>query len=1056
MTMKSNILKSLLSVWVMAFLTIIPSVAQQAAPQKDGGVEVTGVVLDEATGEPVFGLSVKSSLWSAYTDEQGHFTLKVAHLQEIITVSGLDYARRDIPLKGNNTVEIKVFSNVFNGYSKDMENLTGSVSSTFQVEAAKNVGTDVPYALTPDELYQVKLGGDVRSVTRSGVTGAGAATFIRGLNSLNANAQPLYVVDGVIWDAQTDLTSVFDGFQSNVLGSLDVHDIKSVTVLKDGTSLYGTKAANGVVMITTNRGESAVTKIDLNIAGGFTEAPSNLPMMGGDDYRVYVTEMLHSNGLTSEMIDEMDFLTEDELSAAYNRYHNQTDWAGEAYRNAWSQTYSIGVNGGDDKALYYFSVGYTNRQGTVKTTSMDRINTRFNADIKMAKNLTTALNVGFAYQNRYLYDDGMNKYTSPSYMSMAKAPFLSPYSFTSTGAQSKDYDDADEFGIGNPAAFFANATDRNKIRQYRFDIGFKPVWKVTEGLTLSDMFSYSLDKHMESYYSPMMGTTPEYMEAYADYSENTQKSQTMRNISLYNDLRAAYRFDFKNEMDLTAMLGWRYITNDYEMDYVESHNSGTDNNVSVNGSYDFTKSDGINNKTHTVSTYLNLEYSYLDRYFVNAVVSLDGSSRFGKQTKEGLHIFGHSFGLFPAINGAWLISSEPFMKDAKAVNLLKLRIGYDVTGNDDIEDYAAYAYFKTQRYIEKANGMVLSNLENPTLQWETTGRAHAGIDVGLFDERLNLTADVYTSRTKNLLTLKHVNNVAGVDYYWSNEGELSNKGVEATADVRIMSRRNFKWNLGLSVGTYKNRIESLPESSYVTEAYGAEILTQVGQAAGVFYGYKTDGVLVDEEAASNHNLALVDESGKYTYFGAGDMKFIDVNGDGILNDKDKQIIGDPNPDIYGSFFTKLSYRNLSLNALFTYSLGNDVYNYTRAQLESASDYSNQTTAALSRWKAEGQVTSFPKATYADPMGNSRFSDRWIEDGSYLRLKTLTLSYHIPIESMFLKGLDVWVAANNLLTFTKYLGMDPESSVSNQVLYQGIDAGMTPQTRSYHLGIKINL
>ncbi len=1053
--MKSNTIHIVACVLALSLFALLPVAAREARPN-DSGIEVTGSVIDEASGAPAFGLSVQSSLQKVFTDEQGHFTLKVAHLQEVITVSGEDYARREIPLKGKSQIEIKVFSNSFNGYSKDVESPTGSVSTTFQVEAAKNVGTDVPYAMTPDELYQVQLGGDVRAISRSGANGAGAATFIRGLNSLNANAQPLYIVDGVIWDSQTDLTSIFEGFQPNVLGSIDVHDIKSITVLKDGTSLYGTKAANGVVMINTNRGESAVTKIDLNAAGGFTEAPSNLPMMNGDDFRVYATEMLHSNGYTAKDISNLDFLNEDELVAIYNRYHNVTDWGKEAYQGAWNQTYSIGVNGGDEKALYYFSVGYTNRKGVIRTTSTDRINTRFNADINMAKKLTMALNVGFTYQNRYLYDDGMNKYTSPSYMSMVKAPFMSPYSFTATGGKSKDYDDADIFGIGNPAAFFENAADRNKIRQYRFDIGIKPVWKITKGLTLSDMFSYNLDKHMESYYSPMMGTTPQYLEQYDDYSENTQKSQTMRNISLFNDLRIAYSFDFEKEMKLTAMLGWRYITNDYEMDFVESHNSGTDNNISVSSSYDFTKSDGINNTTHTVSTYLNVSYSYLDRYFLNAAVSLDGSSRFGKETKEGLHIFGHSFGLFPAVNAAWLISSEPFMRDAAAVDLLKLRVGYDVTGNDDIEDYASYAYFKTKRYIEKANGMVLANLENPTLQWETTGRVHAGIDLGLFNERLNLTADIYSSRTKNLLTLKQVNNVAGVDYYWSNDGELSNKGVEATADVRLMSRRNFRWNLGISMGTYKNRIESLPEKSYVTEAYGAEILTMVGQPAGVFYGYKTDGVLSTEAAAKQHNLALIDERGKYTYFKAGDMKFIDVDKDGVLNDADKQIIGDPNPDIYGSFFTKFALFRLSLNVLFTYSLGNDVYNHTRSQLESASDYANQTTAALSRWKAEGQVTSFPKATYGDPMGNSRFSDRWIEDGSYLRLKTLTLSYHIPIESMFIKGLDVWAAANNLLTFTKYLGMDPESSVNNGVLYQGIDAGMIPQTRSYHIGIKINL
>ena len=306
------------------------------------------------------------------------------------------------------------------------------------------------------------------------------------------------------------------------------------------------------------------------------------------------------------------------------------------------------------------------------------------------------------------------------------------------------------------------------------------------------------------------------------------------------------------------------------------------------------------------------------------------------------------------------------------------------------------------------------------------------------------------------MVLKQYQDISGLNSYWTNSGMLGNKGAEVSLNAKVLNLKDFHWELGVSAGHYVNNILELPNGSYTTKVYDGEVLTAVGSSAGVFYGYKTNGVFASEAAASAANLRLQNSNGSFSTFGAGDVIFEDKSGDGIIDEKDKQVIGNPNPVLYGTFTNKFSYKNFLLTALFTYSYGNDVYNYQRSQLESGKDFGNQTTAMVTRWTSEDQTTNQPKALYGDPMGNSRFSDRWIEDGSYIRMKSLTLSYSLPIKSNFIEGFSVWVSANNLFTITKYLGVDPEFSAQNSVLFQGVDAGLLPFSKSYNIGLKFNL
>ena len=504
--------------------------------------------------------------------------------------------------------------------------------------------------------------------------------------------------------------------------------------------------------------------------------------------------------------------------------------------------------------------------------------------------------------------------------------------------------------------------------------------------------------------------------------------------------------------------GFRYTNFNFDSNAISGANSGSDNQFDISTTLDHISSSGDKNVWANMAWYLSADYSYKTRYFLQLAASMESSSRFGSNADGALKLGGVAWGLFPSVQAGWLISSEPWFK-VKPINMLKLRAGFDITGNDAIDYFAARSYLQAVKFYDQSMGLQLGNVENDGVKWESTARFNVGLDAMLFDNRIALSLDWYKSKTSDLLVQKQYQFVTGMGSYWANGGELENMGIEAAINAKVINGTDFKWELGASLGHYKNEVTALDETLEPVKVYGGEVATMVGQPVGVFWGYKTDGVIASSNDADQYGLFQRDATGAKQYFQAGDMKFVDVNpgnDPGCIDENDKTIIGDPNPDLYGNIFTKFTYKNLHLDVVCNYSIGNDIYNYYRQQLESGSGFYNQTSAMATRWTIDGQKTNIPSIAYGDPVGNSRFSDRWIEDGSYLRLKTVKLSYDVPVSASWLQGLTVWCAAENLVTLTDYKGNDPEFSVSNKVLYQGVDAGLLPQTRSFHLGVKVNL
>ncbi|GHT76624.1 hypothetical protein FACS189463_2060 [Bacteroidia bacterium] len=457
-----------------------------------------------------------------------------------------------------------------------------------------------------------------------------------------------------------------------------------------------------------------------------------------------------------------------------------------------------------------------------------------------------------------------------------------------------------------------------------------------------------------------------------------------------------------------------------------------------------------------VSAYLDAAYSLKDRYRLSVSLSEDGTSRAGANQR---------YALFPSIGTAWDIAAESFMAGLPSLNALQLRATAGITGNDRFSYLASSEYFQATDYLNM-KGILLSNLENDKLKWETTTKTNIGLDVAFFNERVALSADFYLNKTNDLITFQPLNHASGFTGAYVNGGNLENRGLELKLGLRIVDTRDFKWNTRFSIAKYKNKITALPGGNDILNEYsGATILSRVGQPLGVFYGYQTLGVFATAEEAHNANLSTYYDDRYRFAFEAGDIHFKD-NGDGIIDEKDRRIIGDPNPDFFGSVALNFSYKRFLLDVVFTGVYGNDVYNHLRAQTEGMNgfynqsndkiSFFNQSTHVLNRWKAEGQVTDVPRADFYDRRGNSRFSDRWIEDGSFLRLKNLTLTWKFPKKLGFLDGFSVFASAENLFVITKYLGGDPEFSSSPYSLYQGIDTGFLSQGRSFMGGVKINL
>lgn len=961
-------------------------------------VKITGTVVD-SSNEPIIGATVTVSddtNVKAVTNVDGHFTINAAPGSNL-HITYIGYKTVDVKAADGMRVVMEEESNMLKevvaiGYgSVQRKDVTTAVSSV----STKDL--DTRPIVSAVQGMQGKAAG-VTISQANGQPGATPTIRVRGTTSLNGSNDPLYVVDGV---PMTDIDY------------LSADDIVGMQILKDASSaaIYGSRAANGVVIITTKQGKAGEARISLNAHYALNVVRDNQDPLNAAQYK----ELMDEIGL----VNLPDGLTD------------KTDWKDEVYRTGNVQDYQLSVTNGNDKLRYFISGGYTGENGVIKKSSYERYNIRASVENDIRKWLR--VNASVAYSDYSYKGTGIISGTGSNrggvVTSIVNTPTYAPVWDPDNPGQY--YNNFYGVNITSPAENIAR-TENNKSSYNRLIATGKATIKFMEGLNLTSSLSFDRLQGIETEFLDPIKTT--------NGRDNYGKGHDGRSIS------SVWVFDnvlnWKKDFGLhglDVMAGSSWTASKYSNNYIDGSNyaDGLFQTLNAANKISWTGTGSSASEWAILSYFARLQYNWNDRYLFTANVRADGSSKLAP---------GHRWGYFPSFSGAWRISSEPFMKDIEWINDLKLRGGWGQTGNQSgLGDYSYLASYSINRVQWFGEGFdtnavptrTQSTLSNPELTWETTSQTDIGLDLTMFNNRLMLYIDWYYKRTSDMLmtiTLPAGSAPARTLNY--NGGTMVNKGWEITLKS-VNMKGKFSWDTDFNISFNKNKLESLRltqvyYSAMTTDYVNDYVVRNVpGRPLGSFYGYVAEGV--DPET--------------------GDMIYKDVNKDGVISASDRTYIGDPNPDFTFGLTNNFSWKGFNLNILLQGSVGNDIYNVSRMETEGMYDGKNQSTRVLDRWRVPGQITDVPRAGW-----NIKNSSYFVEDGSYLRVKSVSLSYDVPrniISKLGINRLQPYFTASNLLTWTSYSGMDPEvNQYGNNGAVQGIDWGTYPLNRSFVFGLKL--
>ena len=1018
---------------------------------------INGVVLN-SLNEPVAGVSVgieKSSELPTVTNQMGEFTVTSISGNDWLNIEPeASYKSKRINL--NNRSSLKIYLSRNNSPSgNDPLNILSNTVLKRNLAVTNTVlnlkYTDESPALSIDQYMQGIIPG-VNVTGRTGDPGGGTNTFTRGINSINASNTPLYVIDGQPMSSFNVLQSNLKGYSYNPLLSISLMDISELTFIKDPayTAAFGSKASNGLVLISTLDPSATKTVIELDVRTGYSLTPQNkLKQLTANQHKTLISEVLFSSGKQEEIIRKEYpnlFLTSDD--DRYIDYQHNTDWQNLIFDEAFFKNLNVNIKGGDEIAKYGLSIGYVDAEGIVKNTSFKGYNLRFVSLANIYKWLKMNSGVSMSYNISGLKESAEMAQTSPILTALAKSPMLNPFSYDEEGRELKTLSPVDELGVSNPLAIINKYEAKNT--SFNFSSNFGANAKINKNLVFNTNFGLSYNVLRELIFMPNEGMELYYnKEAY-----NVSKGNNNSLITYFNNSYFLYNKTIGNHK-VSFNTGTNMLINKYEFDW------GLSKNAARNDEYR-TLSDGVSNlrelggdnkSWNWLSAYESVNYSFLDKYLLNASLSIDGSSRIGENAKNTFKIGNIPLGVFYGIGAGWRMSSENFMSDINWLEELKLRVSYGKTGNDDIGESNANNYYNSVKF-RQITGLYKALIPNKELTYETVSQLNAGLDLSIWGDRFTTTIDLYSSTTDNMLLYNPIEAYFGYDIRPENGGQMRNTGVDLGFYFRIFDRPSFSWDIEGSWSLVKNEITEQSGSDIVIEVTGAQVINKKGSTANSFYGYVFDGVYSTTEDAVKANL--VDK--RFLPYQAGDAKFKDLSGpngipDGVINTYDKTVIGSSLPEHFGGLRNTFNYKQWSLSVYLQYVAGNEIYNYVRFENESMSGLENQSANVLNRWQQQGQITNVPRARWDDPQGNSAFSSRWIEDGSYLKVRTISLNYTLDKEFWAFKKAKFYVSASNLLTFTNYLGYDPEVSYSRRQIDQGIDYGLTPQPRQFIFGAK---
>lgn len=1028
-------------------------------------ISVSGTVKDEK-GELLPGVNImeEGTTNGTITDFNGSYRISISGQAKLVfSYVGYQVLKTDVKNQRVINVVLREDNALLNevvvvGYGQmKRSDLTGAVTSVSAESISKSVNTSV------DQVLQGRAAG-VQVTQNSGIPGGSTSIRIRGVNSLNSSNEPIFVIDGVVIDGSTGSSS------ANALSSINPADVVSMDILKDAsaTAIYGSRAANGVIIITTNRGKEGMSRINYDGYVGMQMMPKKLQLLNLQEFAY------HKNERTTIMGYPMDdsFVRPDLLGAG-------TDWQDELFGVAMTTNHNLSISGGKDKTLYSLGAGYLQQEGIALGSGFERLALKGSFDTEVKKWLKTGVNFNItnSKQNITVADNDLINIALLQTPNVAARNIDGSYGGPET----------DEFVQSNPVGLALLKENRNERVSARSNIYLDFIFD--KKLNFKTEFSSDLGMNNDYRFTPSF--------QFGAIVNNNRESVRAKSYSKYWAWRniLSYNNTFDQVHNVNAMLGYEMQKSAWE--YLSGYRDGfiTNNAKDLNaGSSERASNSGSSGGNSLISGFGRLFYSYDERYLITATLRRDGSSKFAR---------GNRWGWFPSAALAWRVSGEDFMAGIEQISNLKLRLGWGKVGNQNIPDYA---YTSTMAAVATpwGTGLVSGNTANPDLKWETTGSSNIGFDISFFDSRINLVFDAYYKKTDNLLLQLPLPAYVGSEGQgsttppWVNIGSLENKGIELTINTDNIKKKDFSWRTNLVYSLNRNKVLSLDTESSVldmTLSRGSEtsIITRtaVGKPIAQFFGYKVIGRF--EKAT---DFYFKDEDGKIKEVprpqgvpispnGAwiGDYMFEDINKDGVINDADRTFIGNPEPKFTYGIGNTFTYKDFDLTVNLSGSYGNDVFNWIRRWIDDPRQSHNlhqratefarlgYIDPALPAGSDQGQIDNIrnirivegsnpymPRLSSADANSNYRVSDRFIEDGSYLRIQNISFSYSLPkklLRKAEIENVRFYANMQNVYTFSKYKGYDPEiGSLGQNALLTGIDNGRYPSPQVYTFGLNI--
>lgn len=1019
--------------------------------------KITGKVINSAN-EPIANVVITSAgCQTARSAEDGTFTIEGVKDGAVISFVREGFYNKQEYMREATSKSINVYMIETDNtrYNQTAILPTGKVENSTSVVGATNINRK-DFTLGSMSVEKVLKGNatGLNIVNKSGMTGEGAYMELRGIKSLVAESSPLIVINGVPYMPDMNMSQIVGGYSRSVFQALNGLDIRNITVLKGAeAAVYGSMGSNGVIMIETDQATSTDvnTRISFSAIYGANWNNHRIPMMNASQYKSYLSDMgLTYYGNQESFFKDFTFLADPNANKSY-LYKNNTNWQDEIFETSTTMDYLFRVEGGDNIAKYNISLGYMGDEGTLKGTHSDRYNAQVNASVLVSKNFEIQTSINAAYLTGEYQEQGMSYETNPMLAAYRRSPLLNPYASDMYGNLIDKYSsymygaiENSDFYVSNPSAIVGSLSAKN--RQYDMNAKVQFTYRPVRNLNINGIVGMYYNYNQEEAFIPGINNQ-DIVPLFDQYGEskNSVRIGTNHTFNMFYGLNAAYKLNLSEQHKMNFVAGAQVLTTSYEYDAAYGRNSNNDFYQTMGDAQSLGKYfSGYNNKWNWMNYYAHADYTFDNLVKVGLTASYDGASSIGKDADR--------MTIYPAGDIVLMAKQLPWMKNVDLINKLNIYGSYSITGNSRYSSKLGKYYYTSTPYQTIA-GVVRANVPNTELKAEKAHTMNVGFEASVWNNRINLGAAYYNINTTDVLMTGQRSSVLGTTTYYNNDGEISSKGIELSLAVAPVYTKDFKWTIGGNLTTLDNKVESLGSLEKIISSVGenAEVATMVGESPYAFYGYKTQGVFATTEEAEK--ASLYNRNG--LQYQAGDVHYVDMNNDNIINDQDKVVLGDATPDFFGNMFTRFEYKSFALDLTFAYSFGNDAYNAVRRITESGLDFSNQSTSLMRRWSMEGQRTDIPRISYGDRIGNNDFSDRWIEDASYIKLRDITFSYtwDKPLFN-FLQGGTVYVTGENLICFTDYLGLDPEFSYSNSAMFQGVDNAKVCAPRTIKFGVNL--